>query len=366
MRLASSRSGLIGLAVALVAATVLLVLPSAGSEPAEQAVFTVEQAWPDAQRVEIPASLPDGPAFNPVYLLDGGAAVGTAPSPSGDALRLLVHTAAGEVRELRRLPTDIAPQYSGVTVAGDRIAWAETTNDPDGLGRTTLWLAGLAADQPARQLTADAGDVVFFNSEYDLLLHSERLHWVAVAPGEETATELRSVPLAGGTVEIRTEPGAWARSAWPWLVSAGTGESGPIQLRDLEARKIIEVDAAGTELVSCSPAWCRVLVLGSDGPGRIDLMRPDGADRREVAAGTATASIIDVAVLDRFEVLSLSDAQRTATGTQQLLLYDLREERTVTVAEGIGSVLYRSGRLWWSTGGSEITGWSGLDLRSLD
>jgi hypothetical protein len=172
--------------------------------------------------------------------------------------------------------------------------------------------------------------------------------------------------VTGGKVSVRTEPGAWARSTWPWLVSAGTGESGPIQLLDLAARKRIEVDATGNELVSCSPAWCRMLVLGGDGPARIDLMRPDGTERRQVATGAASASIIDVAVLDRFEVLSLADAQRTATGNQQLLLYDLTDERVVTVAEGIGMVLCRGGMLWWSTmTGGEITGWQALDLRSL-
>nr|MDT0658298.1 hypothetical protein [Micromonospora sp. DSM 115978] len=367
MRVSGSRSGLVGLAVALVAATALLVFPAAGSDPADEpGVLTVEKTWPEARWLELPVALADGPAFSPVHLLDNGDAVVTAPSPDGQALRLLIRSAAGEVRELRRLPIEGAPQYGGVTVAGDLIAWAETTSDADGLGRTEMWLAGLDGDPPARRLTADTGDVVFFNSEYDLLLREDRLHWVAVAPGEQTATELRSVPVAGGATEVRTEPGAWALSTWPWLVSAGTGEIGPIQLWDVAARKVTDVDAAGNELVSCSPAWCRVLVLGGDGPGRIDLMRPDGSDRRQVAVGTVTASIIDVAVLERFEVLSLSDAQRTATDTQQLLLYDARSDRTVTVAEGIGTVLYRSGVLWWSTGGTEITGWRALDLRSLD
>jgi hypothetical protein len=129
---------------------------------------------------------------------------------------------------------------------------------------------------------------------------------------------------------------------------------------------VIDVDAAGTELVTCSPVWCRVLVLAGSGPARIDLMRPDGADRRRVAGGEATASLIDVAVLDRFEVLSLSDAQRVATNSQRLLLYDVRRDRTIVVADWVGMVLCRGGVLWWSTGDNETTAWHTLDLRTLD
>jgi hypothetical protein len=64
-------------------------------------------------------------------------------------------------------------------------------------------------------------------------------------------------------------------------------------------------------------------------------------------------------------VLSLADAQRTATDSQQLLLYDVRGQQTVVVAEGAGLVLCRDGILWWSTGGSDATAWHSLDLRAL-
>lgn len=361
------RAGLIGLAVALVAAGVLLALPSAQTDPvAEPGLSTLADVWPDAPLLDVPATLPEGPAYSPAYLLDDGGSVGTGPSADGGSLRLLVRSASADIRELRSLPMATQPQYGGVVVVGDQLAWAETTSDGQGRGRTELWLADLRrSGEPPRRLTADTGDVVFFNSEYDLVLVDGALHWVAVAPGEQTATEIRSVPVGGGAVAVGTEPGAWAMSAWPWLVSAGTGESGPIQLRDRSARRVVDVDAAGTELVSCSPVWCRVLVLGSAGPGRIDLMRPDGSDRQPVATGSVTASIIDVAVLDRFEVLSRSDAQRTATGTQQLLLHDLEGKRTVLVAEGIGMVLYRGGLLWWSAGSADSPAWKALDLRAL-
>jgi hypothetical protein len=359
---------LLGLGTALAAATALVVIPTArppGQANQAASMTTVERVWPDAKRADVPAGLPDGPAYSPVFFLDQQASLGTAPSPDGTQLRLVLRSADGAVRELRRLPLAATPQYGGFARSGDDFAWAESTADAEGKGRTEMWATNLRSGQPPRRLTADTGDVVFFNSQYDMVLGAGRLFWAAVAPGREPATEVRSVPLTGGTVSVRTERGAWAMSAWPWLASAGSGVSGPVQLRNLEAGELIDVDAAGTELVNCSPAWCRVLVLAGDGPSRIDLMRPDGTDRRRIAEGVATASLIDVAVLDRFEVLSLADSQRTVTNTQQLLLYDVRRKQTVVVADGVGLVLCRGGVLWWSTGDSETTAWHTLDLRTL-
>lgn len=360
---------LVALVAAVIAAAVLIALPPAGRDSRGGAAGEpdpAEQVWPDARRTRLPGNLADGPAYSPGIFLDSGESVGTSPSPDGERLRLVRRAGDGTVRELRGLPMDGAPQFGGFTRSGDVFAWSETTTDEQGRGRTELWAADLASARAAWRVTADTGDAVFFNSQYDMVIDGGRLHWVAVAPGEETATEIRSAPLAGGPVSVRTEPGAWARSAWPWLASAGTGAIGPVRLRDLAARKVIEVPAGGTELVSCSPAWCRVLVLAGDGPGRIELMRPDGSDRRPVAGNGATAALVDVAVEDRFEVLSLADARQVATGNQQLHLYDAREDRTVRVADGVGMVLCRDGTLWWSTGGIDDSVWHTLDLRSLD
>ncbi|MEV4760737.1 hypothetical protein AB0J86_37320 [Micromonospora sp. NPDC049559] len=359
--------GLLGLAVALAAAVALVALPSAARKPAgTPAPPTVEAAWPGAQRADLPGSLPDGPAYSPVFFLDAHSSLGTAPSPDGRQLRLVRRDADGGVRELRRLPLDRTPQFSGFTRSGDEFAWAESTSDDRGKARTELWAVDLTSGRPPRRVTAETGDVIFFNSRYDLLIEAGRLYWVAVAPGQEPATELRSVPLGGGAVTVRTERGAWALSDWPWLVSAGTGTSGPVRLRDLAARKVLDVDAGPTELVTCSPVWCRAIVLGSDGPSRIDLMRPDGGDRRRVAGGSATAAVIDVAVLDRFEVLTVADPAGTGrTDSQQLLLYDAASQRTVVVATAAGLVLARGGVLWWSTGDDEALAWHTLDLTTL-
>ncbi|MEH1124534.1 hypothetical protein [Micromonospora sp. CPCC 206061] len=353
--------GVIALVAALAAAGTLLALSPNGSEPAgPPRVRTVDQAWPDAKRADIPGVLPDGAPYSPAYLLDAGTSIGTATDPGGGVLRLVLRDAAGTVRELRRLPAGGSPQYSGFTRAGDELVWAESVTTDGGAARTEMWIAN-ATGGAARKITGDTGDVVFFNSQYDMVIDAGRLYWVAVAPGQDQVTEVRSVPLAGGEVTVRTEPGAWALSAWPWLVSAGSGQSGPVELRDLGSGKVTTVAATAAELVTCSPEWCRVLVLAGNGPARIDLVRPDGADRRPVADGAATASVIDVALLDRFEVLS----QGTDLTTQRLLLYDLRSKESTVVADGAGMVLARGGLLWWSTGDTQAATWYTLDLRSL-
>jgi hypothetical protein len=353
--------GVIALAAALAAAGTLLALSPSGSEPAGPAqIRTVDQVWPDAKRADIPGVLPDGAPYSPAYLVDAGTSVGTATDPGGRVLRLVLRDAAGVVRELRRLPVEGSPQYSGFTRAGDELAWAESVTTDDGAARTEMWIANVTGGAP-RKITGDTGDVVFFNSQYDMVIDAGRLYWVAVAPRQEQVTEVRSAPLAGGEVTVRTEPGAWALSAWPWLVSAGSGQSGPVELRDLGTGTVTTVAATAAELVTCSPAWCRVLVLAGNGPARIDLVRPDGADRRPIADGAATASVIDVALLDRFEVVS----QGTDLTTQRLLLHDLRSKETTVVADNAGMVLSRGGLLWWSTGDTQTAEWHTLDLRSL-
>lgn len=355
-----------GLAVALAGALALIALPPATEQPAGTPdLATIEQTWPDAERVDLPVGLADGAAYTPVFFPDLRESIGTSPSPDVAHLRLVRRTDDGTVRELRRLPIARTPQYGGFTRSGDDLAWAESTVDGQGRARTELWTVDLGSARPARRLSTDTGDLVLFNSQYDMVLDRGRLSWASVAPGEEMATEIRSVALGGGPVEVRTEPGAWAMSAAPWLVSAGSGESAPVQLRDLGTGDVVEVGATGTELVTCSPAWCRVLAMSGIGPSRIELMRPDGTDRRQIADGTASASVIDVGILDRFELLSLAGAQDIAAGTQQLLLHDLRDRRTVRVADGVGMVLCRDGFLWWSSGATEPTGWHALDLRTL-
>jgi hypothetical protein len=298
-----------------------------------------------------------------VYL-DAQTSVGTAATPDRTAIRVVLVRAGGAVAgELHRVPATENPQFAGFTADGETLVWAESTASAQARSQTRLWRAAWRTAAPATLLTADTGDIVLFSSQHDLVLADGRVHWAAAARTAEPVTETRSVPLAGGAVAVRTVPGAFAHTGWPWLVSAGSGQAGPVELVNLASGERRKVAASGTELVTCSPEWCRVLVLSATGgAARIDLMRPDGSQRRRVAGSSASAAVIDIGVAGRFEVLSVGNG---ATATQQLLLYDARDDRLVLVAGTVGTVQSRGGLLWWSTGDDEALVWHALDLRNL-
>jgi hypothetical protein len=356
----------LGLVGALAAGGALLTLSPDDHQPvAPPGRITPASAWPTAQQAELPGYLPDGPTFNPVFLLDARTAVGTAADPGGKNQRLVLRAADGTVRELRRQPIDTNPQFTGFTADGDQLAWAETAEG----GRTRMWAADLRTDAPARELTADTGNILFFDSQYDMVIAEGRLHWTAAAAAaadqKEPMTEVRSVALSGGAVDVHTEPGTWALSAWPWLVDGFAEQSGTTLLRNMVTLRDTRVGSAGTELVTCSPVWCRVMVMAGDGLARIDVMHPDGTARERIAGGAAAAAVTDVAVLDRFEVLSEAGPDTDLTGAEHLLVYDLATRRTVDVADRATAAVCRGGVLWWSTGDQDTTVWHTIDLRTV-
>lgn len=358
-------SGLIALAVALFASAALLWFDPPAPRGSE-GPLTIARAWPGAKVVDSPGRLADGAAYTPLHHLDATTSVGTALVPGGSAVRLVLRSGDGEPRELRRLPGSANPQFGGFAAAGDDLVWAESTTAAGGQGETRLWRANWRSDSAPATLTAEVGDAVFFNSQYDLVLADGRVHWVAAGRTNTPTTEVRSVPLSGGPVTVQPFDGAYALAGWPWLTSAGGGQTGPIVLRNLADGRTMTVPAEPTELVACSPAWCRVLVIaGGTGPARIDLMRPDGTQRQKMASGLVSATVTDVAVLDRFEVLTLAGREGSATSSRQLLLYDADGKGTVVVSGGAGMVLCRGGVLWWSTGDNEALAWHALDLRTL-
>jgi hypothetical protein len=347
------------LAVALVAAGALLGLSPAGHKAAQPrgGRLTLAAAWPHAQQARIPGALPDGPLFQPLYFLDARTAVGTAPTPDGRFQRLLIRNADGTTRELRRLNTERNELVSVVTAAGGELAWAEST----GSHATRLWAVNLRTGAAPRLLTANAGDPVFFDSDYDMIIADGGVHW-AVATGSDT--EIRSVPLAGGAVTVRRERGAWALTAWPWLVTNVAEQAGPTTLRNLGTGRDVQVRGSGPELVTCSPTWCRVTVVTPAGSLlRIDLMHPDGTARQRVGGSQATSAIADIAPLDRFVVLAEPDPNSDLTGTQHLLAYDVATTSTVDIADGVNAATYRGGVLWWSTGDEDAV-WHTVDLRT--
>ncbi|MDG4820513.1 hypothetical protein O7635_01430 [Asanoa sp. WMMD1127] len=343
---------------ALVATGALVAQTPEGPRAPQPPPPGVGTVWPQAQRANVPGVLADGASYNPAFFVDARVSAGTAVDANGKTVRLLLRAADGTVRVLRRLPASVGPQFEAFALVGNQLVWAET----DGTAQTTLWRADLSGGAP-RTITDDTGWATFAGSDYDLVARADRLFWTATAPGDQPATEVRSVPVDGGPVEVRTEPGEWTLSRWPWLVTRGGG--GP-RLRSLDTAATIEVDAGRDRPGQCAPTWCRVYVLSADGPAQTELMRPDGSERLRIAEDGATASIVDVAPLDRFEVLSKdSSALGAALGGQELLVYDLESRRTILVAAAATSVSYRSGVLWWSTNSLGVLSWHTLDLRTV-
>jgi hypothetical protein len=363
-------STLTSLAVALVAGGIFL----AGSPPqrtvsasdATSSLPTLAQTWPAARPSDSPGRLPDGATYTPLLYLDPQASIGSAPTTDKTSVRVLVRTGAGQPRELHRVAADRNPQFAGMVSSGDAVVWTESTADATGHADTRLWKADWRTATPAVALTTDTGDAIFFNSQYDLVVADGRVYWAAAGRSAQVVTEVRSVALAGGKVDVRSVPGAFSLSAWPWLVSAGSGQAGPVDLLDLVSGRRVRVPAAQTELLTCTPAWCRVLVIsGSGGPARVDLMRVDGTARRRMAGARASAATADVALLDRFEVLSQNGSTGSPASSQQLMLYDAAKDRIVAVSQGVGVVSARGGVLSWSTGDNEALVWHALDLRTL-
>jgi hypothetical protein len=351
---------LAGLTVALAAGTALLVYAPDKPEQDPAARVGVAEAWPEAQRAELPGNLRDGPIFHPGIFLDARTSIGTAPSPDGGSQRLLVRNADESVRELRRRPLAGNPEFGAFALDGDDVVWTESA---DG-SAMQIWTAKTTGG-PARRLTADTGNAVFFGSQWDLVIAEGRVHWAAAAPEGKPVTEIRSVPLTGGPVAVREEPGTWALTAWPWLTDGGGDQAGTTRLRNMATNRDTSVQTTGPELITCAAVWCRVLVMNGDGLARIDLMHPDGTARRRVAGSTAGAAVADVAVLDRFEILSETAPDSDLTGTSGLLVHDIKTGRTIDVSPAVDGVFSRAGVLWWATGDQDSLVWHTVDLRTV-
>jgi hypothetical protein len=363
------------LGVALATAAVLLWLdppspPDAGETPTPVAAATpiagakLTDTWPKAKIATVSGRLKDGTEWTPWFYANADVSIGTAPTSDGTAERLLLRGPTGEPKELRRVTKDKYPQYLGFTMQGDTVFWAESTATVRGASETRLWKANWRTGARPVSLTADTGSIVFFNSQYDMVVAEGKLHWIAAGPSDEPVTELRSVSTNGGRVTTKRFTGAYGLSAWPWLVSVG-GPGVPLELLHSGTNAKVPIPTAATELVSCSPTWCRAMVVTSEGgASRFDLMKPDGSDRHRVAGASVSASVSDIALLDRFEVMS-QGRDSAAAEKVQLLLYDVQSRKATLVAEGVGIVQARSGTLWWSSGDNEAAEWHALDLRTL-
>ncbi|WP_410579799.1 hypothetical protein [Amycolatopsis sp. lyj-108] len=330
-----------GLALAALAAVVVMVLPAPAPEAKAPAVPSLTDLWPDAR---IAANAVTGAPYTPLAFLDSGTSAGVRQAD--DVVRLVV----GD-RVLREVPPSGSPRFVLAT-SPDALVWLELS---DITGTGTLWRAGPHGEDPV-PVTADTGRVVLLDSQYDLVVHDGQASWVAV---RGDATEVRTVALSGGPVTRTPLPGDYALTAWPFATAAAVEQAGPSELVDLRDGRRTKVDGQSVELVDCTPSWCRVHVLRQSGTARLDLMRPDGSERRRVGGKGIRPAFGDVVVLDRYAVVVDDDRG-------VLALYDTATGRLADLAAEFGTVLARGPFVWWSAGGNDALTWRVLDLRTLE
>ena len=366
----TGRRRVLGIAGGLGLVGVLLVLPAplrpaasvppgpAGGAPALAAV------WPKAKVFGLRAVFPDGSTYQPQLLLDATTSVGLATSP--DALRtsLVVAGPSGPPRVLDSALVNDGGSFDALTPTPDRLFWMRTVSDADGHAHVSLWAAGRSSG-PATQVSPDAGAALFNGSAYDLQVVGGRLYWVA-STGSTSSTELRSVPLAGGSVTVRTLPGSWTMTAWPWMVTAPGAADGPVELFNLDTGQRVPVRAPANKSVTCGPEWCRLIADNAAQAGETDLIRPNGSGLRRVGDQNAVAIASDVALLDRFEPLLTPMTSLNATTVSRLDLYDVAVHRTVLVEAAATGAMAKGAFVWWSTGDNETVAWHAVDLRTLD
>ena len=357
--------GLLGTGAAVALIALLLALPApkrpSGASRAPAGPPPLTQVWPHAHPFLIPAGFPDGSTYTPAVVLDAAASVGMIASVDGQRTDLALVPAAGPPRVLQSQSVSDGGSFDGITATAGRIYWMHTVTDADGQARTSLWTASRSGG-PAARLTADVGAPAFSGSEYDLQVVGDRLEWAGSRPG---ITELRSIPLAGGRVAVRTVPGAWALSAWPWLVTAPSASDQRPRLHNVDTGAERTVRVPPDQQATCSPTWCRTIPNNAADATETDLVRPDGSDRRVIGRATDAAIASDVALCDRFEVLMTTSTTSGQVAVSRLALYDIEGKRLVQVEAAATNAGGRGDFLWWSTGDNETITWHGLDLRTL-
>jgi hypothetical protein len=362
---------LVPVLAALGALTVAVAMPAPVPSPppevpAAAGPARLADAWPSATVTTFPGEMPGGYTFRPLLMVSGTLALGVATGPDFSTSQLVLRSTEDRIRVLRTYLGRDRPAVVGEAVAGRDLFWLETGAGPDGQRETVLWRAPVD-DGDAVALARDASDVLYYDTTYDLQIVDGTVVWASagVATGTGQSGEIRTVPVGGGPVSVRSLDRLYALTAWPWVTTPTSTAHASAELLNLTTGERRVAPAGPNEILSCSPAWCRVTTLLNRGQTiTVDMQHFDGTARRRVGGPTLMPINSDVALVDRFEVLgSVGPAAATS---QQLWLHDLTTERLVLVAEAPSPTIGSRGTfLWWSTGDSEATTWHVVDLIDL-
>jgi hypothetical protein len=359
-RLPVGRLLVLAVAVAAIIRVLTLADPASGPGPVAEPFGTIAPNWSGPTPVDVPGVLVDGAAYTPRVFLTSEISAGVATSADG-TVRVVLDTPAGQATELRRLaPTDQA-QINGFAFTTDTLVWMESVSRAGSGVVTSMWRTTWRNPTRPVQVTTNTGDASFFGLQSDVVMQDGRAYWIAIGAGQETVTEVRSVPVAGGAVTTKRLTGEYVLSTWPYAVSVTGGRGAPVTLLDLTTDATTTVDTRTDDVPVCNPTWCRVALAGGNGLTGIEMVHPDGSQRRRIAGPEATPTIADATLLDRYVPLA---TDRGAGGTG-LSLFDLASGRTDLVTPTAANVQGRDGVLWWSTGAGTSLVWHAVDLRGL-
>jgi hypothetical protein len=351
-------------AAALAVLGVLIALPATRPSAAPAGPATIADTWPGARPVTVAATLPTGDSYSPLLVLDATTSLGMTSRPGArDSVLVLLNDPA-RPRPLQTLSPGTGDTVEAVAATSDGVYWLRSV-DGSGGGpeQASIWTARRDGGQ-ARPLTTAAGPATTGSSQFDLQVADGRLYWTTVPPGPVPTTELRSIALSGGPVRVQTFPGSYGLTTWPWLTTTLGGIGGVNELRNALTGQRVPVATGPMDQPTCTPTRCRVQLSGSTGT-RITYGRPDGSGRRAVPPDGGTPATADVALLDRFAVLTAPTSSDVNSALQRLILDDLTTDRQVTVATGVTRVGGYGSWLWWSTGDQETLTWHLLDLSTL-
>jgi hypothetical protein len=336
-----------------------LALPDPARPHADplSAPISLAPTWTPPATVDIAGVLTDGSSYTPRLYLAADTSAGVATAPDG-TIRVVLARAAGKVTQLHSRPAADNAQVNGFAGDGATVVWMETVNRSGAQPATSLWRATWSGDGAAVQVTSYVTDPVFAGYGTDVTLGGGLVQWT-VAEGDN-ATEVWSVPVGGGEPSYRWIDGEYRLSTSPWLVSANSGPGSPVTLYNLDTGGQVPLTPGPTEAVICDPTWCRVTITGDGGLIGIDMMHPDGSQRRRIAGSKSTPTIADPTLLGRYVPLATDRVDGVG-----LEVYDLTTGQTQLVADHASGVAGRGGVLWWSTGVGAALAWHALDLATL-